>query len=115
MPGFSISHEQVKGDVDLLKVSGFLDAHTFEQLEETINKFFSQGRYKIIVDLTNVDYISSAGAGVFIAALSEAEENGGNMILLNPTKNVRDVFELLGLTTIFQIMKDGQSALAVFG
>jgi anti-sigma B factor antagonist len=114
MPDFLISHETIGGDVDLIKVSGFLDAHTFEQLEETVNNLFSQARYKVIVDLTSVDYISSAGAGVFIAALSEAEENSGKIVLLNPTKGVLDVFDLLGLTQIFDVVKDRQEAVASF-
>jgi anti-sigma B factor antagonist len=114
MPDFSISHETIGGDVDQIKVSGFLDAHTFEQLEEAINNQFSQARYRIIVDLTNVDYISSAGAGVFIAALSEAEENGGKIILLNPTKGVLDVFDLLGLTQIFDVVDNREEAMAAF-
>jgi anti-sigma B factor antagonist len=114
MPDFSISRESLAGDIELIKVSGFLDAHTFEQLEETVNGLFAQGKYKIIVDLTNVDYISSAGAGVFIAALSESEENGGKIVLLNPTKGVLDVFDLLGLTQIFSVVNSQQEALGEF-
>ena len=112
MPDFSISHEAIGGDVDLLKVSGFLDAHTFEQLEEEINGLFSQNRFRLIVDLASVGYISSAGAGVFIAALSESEENGGRIVLLNPTKGVLDVFDLLGLTRIFSVAADRDEAVA---
>ena len=114
MPDFSITHETIGGDVDQIKVSGFLDAHTFEQLEEAINKQFAQARFKIIVDLTNVDYISSAGAGVFIAALSEAEENGGKIILLNPTQGVVDVFDLLGLTQLFDVVGSREEAVSSF-
>ena len=110
MPDFAISHDTVGGDVDLLKVAGFLDAHTFEQLEEFINNLFTQGRFKLIVDLAGVGYISSAGAGVFIAALSESEENGGKIVLLNPTTTVMDVFDLLGLTQIFTVATDRQDA-----
>jgi anti-sigma B factor antagonist len=114
MPDFSITHETIGGDVDQIKVLGFLDAHTFEQLEEAINKQFAQGRFKIIVDLTNVDYISSAGAGVFIAALSEAEENGGKIVLLNPTQGVVDVFDLLGLTQLFDVVTSREEAMGSF-
>ncbi len=112
MPDFSISHEAIGGDVDLLKVSGFLDAHTFEQLEEAVNHLFAQSRFRLVVDLANVGYLSSAGAGVFIAALSESEENGGRIVLLNPTKGVLDVFDLLGLTQIFSVANDRQEAMA---
>jgi anti-sigma B factor antagonist len=114
MPDFSISNETIDGGIDIVKVSGFLDAHTFEQLEESINNLFSQGRYKVLIDLGSVGYISSAGAGVFIAALSESEENGGRIVLLNPTKGVLDVFDLLGLTQIFSVAGSPDEAVGMF-
>ena len=110
---FSID-KKLLGDVALISVTGFLDAHTFEELEEAITEMFSVGRYRIIVDLSGVDYISSAGAGVFIGALSESQENGGNIVLMNPTPNVREVFDLLGLSQIFNIVDDLEKAKSVF-
>ncbi len=101
-------------DVTIVKVEGYLDAHTFEQLEETITDLFGQKKYKIIVDLSKVEYISSAGAGVFIGALSEAQEHGGNIVLMNPTTNVREVFDLLGLTQIFAVVDDRKAAISQF-
>lgn len=100
--------------VVLMRLAGYLDAHTFEQLEEAIADLFKQGHYKLVVDLAQVEYISSAGAGVFIGTLSEAQEHNGNIVLMNPTANVREVFDLLGLTQIFQVVDDQPAALAVF-
>ncbi|MCX7804697.1 MAG: STAS domain-containing protein [Planctomycetota bacterium] len=111
---FSIQVETVDRDITMVRVTGFLDAHTFEQLEETISDLFGKGLYKIVVDLEKVEYISSAGAGVFIGALSESQENGGNIILLNPTSNVREVFDLLGLSQIFNVVDDPKAAIAAF-
>ena len=101
-------------DVTIIRVAGYLDAHTFEQLEETLSGLFGKNQYRIVVDLSKVEYISSAGAGVFIGALSEAQEHNGNIVLMNPTNNVREVFDLLGLTQIFQVVDDQQAALATF-
>jgi anti-sigma B factor antagonist len=111
---FKIEKENADKGVVVVRLSGYLDAHTFERLEETISELFSQAHYKIIVDLSHVEYISSAGAGVFIGALSESHEHKGNIVLMNPTPNVREVFELLGLTQIFQVVNDKATALAVF-
>ncbi|HEY3323848.1 MAG TPA: STAS domain-containing protein [Planctomycetota bacterium] len=112
---FSIEREVLadKG-VLVLRLAGYLDAHTFEQLEEAIADVFAKGHYRLVVDLAAVEYISSAGAGVFIGALSEAHEHKGNIVLMNPTPNVREVFDLLGLTQIFQVVDDKPAALAVF-
>ncbi len=112
---FTISVEQAPSkDVSVIKVAGYLDAHTFEQLEETIADLFSKDQYKIVVNLAKVEYISSAGAGVFIGALSEAQEHDGNIVLMSPTSNVKEVFDLLGLTQIFKVVDDQKAALESF-
>jgi len=114
MPDFQISQEAAEDDVVIVRVSGFLDAHTFEQLEEAISGNFREDKFKVVVDLSKVGYISSAGAGVFIGALSEAQENGGDIVLLNPAASVLEVFELLGLTQIFTIEEDEAEAKDAF-
>lgn len=114
MPDFAIREEPLGGGIVLLQVSGFLDAHTFEDLEDAIGRKFAEGAYKLVVDLTKVNYISSAGAGVFIWAHSESQENGGDVIVLNPTKGVMQVFELLGLTQVFTVAGTKEEALAAF-
>ena len=111
---FKIEQEQAERGVVVVRLAGYLDAHTFEQLEEAISELFGAGHYRIVVDLGAVEYISSAGAGVFIGALSEAHEHKGNIVLLNPTPNVREVFDLLGLTQIFKVVGDKATALAAF-
>jgi anti-sigma B factor antagonist len=112
---FVIEQENLANDaVVVVRVSGYLDAHTFEQLEETISDLFNKGSHRLLVDLSKVDYISSAGAGVFIGALSEAQEHNGNIVLMKPTPNVREVFDLLGLTQIFQVVDDQEAALKLF-
>lgn len=111
---FKIEQEVLDGGVVAVRLSGYLDAHTFERLEETIAGLFSKGSYRLVVDLERVQYISSAGAGVFIGALSEAQEHKGNIVLMNPTANVREVFDLLGLTQIFRVVDGQPEALAAF-
>jgi anti-anti-sigma factor len=101
MPAFQILKEKMPSGVIVLTVRGFLDAHTFEELERTINDIFEAGVYKLAVDLSGLDYISSAGAGVFIGAIGTAQENEGNIILMRPSPNVKEVFDLLGLSQIF--------------
>ncbi|MBN1807812.1 MAG: STAS domain-containing protein [Planctomycetes bacterium] len=114
MPGFSIKTERMNASTAILQVEGFLDAHTFERLEEEINGLFAEGIYRLVVEISGVDYISSAGAGVFIGAITEAQENSGDIVLVNPTPNVLDVFDLLGLTQIFSICKTREEALGAF-
>jgi anti-sigma B factor antagonist len=101
MPPFKIEKDKTENGITVMAVRGFLDAHTFEELEKTINDLFEEGQYKLAIDLSKLDYISSAGAGVFIGAIGTAQENDGNIILINPSPNVKEVFDLLGLSQIF--------------
>ena len=112
MPAFQIQKENVRDGIVLLSIRGFLDAHTFEELEHSINGLFEQNCYRLIVDLSGLDYISSAGAGVFIGAIGTAQENDGNIILMNPSPNVREVFDLLGLSQIFTFKSSKEEAIA---
>ena len=113
MPKFQISKEKLTDGIILLTVKGFLDAHTYEELEKVLDELFDANSYKIVVDLSGLDYISSAGAGVFIGAIGTIQENDGNIILLKPSSNVREVFDLLGLSQIFTFADTKESALNI--
>jgi anti-sigma B factor antagonist len=114
MSQFQIETEKLQSGVSLVHVKGFLDAYTYEAFEKTINDLFESGSYKIVVDLSELQYISSAGAGVFIGAIGTAQENQGNIVILRPTANVREVFELLGLSQIFTFSESREDAVKAF-
>jgi anti-anti-sigma factor len=114
MSELEISTQTLDNNVVMIRPSGYLDAHTFEQLENVIDDIFENQTYRLIVNLEAVNYISSAGAGVFIGAISQAHENSGNIIFLNPSTNVQDVFDLLGLSQIFSFASQVDEALGKF-
>ena len=111
--GFDIRHERINGGVDLLAVSGFLDGHTFERLESAIGDLYSKGCYKLIVDLADVEFISSAGIGVLIGASVEADDSRGKLVLLSPSPEVTKVFDLLALSDAIPVTRDREEALRV--
>lgn len=105
MPNLIIEEQEMEGGVVMVDVSGFLDAFTLVDLEEKINDIFDRDCNRIIVKLDNLTYISSAGAGAFIQTNQMANDSGGKLVILNPSQNVYEVFELLGLTKIFSFAK----------
>lgn len=115
MPELTIDQEMTDSGVCILRLEGFLDAHTFEELDEQVGELFDAGTFKIVADLGGVEYISSAGAGVFIGSLAIAQEGGGDIIIINPLPNVQEVFDLLGLSQIFRIMGSEDEAIAAMG
>ena len=110
---FSIEQEDIN-QVRVIHVNGYLDAHTFQELDDVTMNVFNEGVYKLAVNLENVNYISSAGAGVFIGAHGPARDNGGDIILVNPTEGVLRIFELLGITQLFTITRTIEEAVAKF-
>lgn len=114
MPDLELRKQPLTDGIVLVEAKGFLDAHTFEQLEKLINDLFARDYYKLIVKMDQLEYISSAGAGVFVGAIGQAQEHGGNIVFLNPNPNVKEVFDLLGLSQIFPYASDQASAMEIF-
>ncbi len=111
MPDFSVDVERVSDDVATVSIKGLLDANTFENFDESLNDLFKSSMYKVAVDCSSLDYISSAGAGVLIGALSVAREHGGKIVIVNPKEEVQEVFDLLGISQLFQIASDTDEAM----
>jgi len=99
-------------NIVVVTLKGALDAHTFEQFQGMMHDLFDQGHYRLAMDLSGIEYISSAGVGVFFSALTEARENNGTVVLMNISTCVRDVFNLLGLGQMFTLVDDRDVAIA---
>lgn len=111
--GFTVSHEAVSGDVDLVKVSGPLDARTSDGFGKAIEVLLAEGRCRIVIDMTEASYLTSEGVSVLLSAVDEAEAGGGKLVLLNPASQVQKILNL-GLTEMFTITMNRQEALSMF-
>lgn len=100
--------------IDVLRLGGGIDAHTFEQLDTAIGDIFYEGNYNIILDLTEVEYISSAGVGTLVSATHQAQQNGGNVVLIEVNERVCEVFRVLGLINSLKVVSNLKAALAFY-
>lgn len=114
MPDLKLHQEMLPTGVAYIEAEGFLDAHTFEDMDNLVQAVFRQGAHKLIVRLEKLDYISSAGAGVFVGSVGQARENGGDIVFLRPSASVKEVFDLLGLTAIFRFAETREDAEGCF-
>ena len=87
-----------------LQPSGELDANSSILMDEKIQEFIDQEMYRLHIDCSQLQYISSAGLGVFISFLDEINERGGKFVFSNMSDNVRKVFDLLGLEALVTIV-----------
>jgi len=102
-----------EGTLAVLECHGSLDTYTFEDLDMQIDKLFSEGCYRILVDLLHVVRISSAGAGVLVASLKIAQQNGGSLAVVAISKELLEVFDLLGLSNVLNLVPQRSDAYAV--
>lgn len=114
-----ISHKAYNR-VDVITVSGRLAAETKDALNDKINQIFEENRHLIVLDLENLEYISSPGLRVLIEARKKAREwklselDRGDVRIANLPQRIREVFDLTGFTPLFQIYDDLVEAVGSF-
>lgn len=97
MEGIQLSVKQAgaNNNISVIKVGGYIDTTTSAELEHSLEQLLDSNCYNIIIDLANVDYISSAGWGIFISEIKGIREKGGDLKLVSMIPDVYEVFELL--------------------
>jgi len=113
MSNFSVGF-RVSGAIQVLSLHGELDAHTASELEAAIQKCQNEDNFQIIVNGAHLQYISSAGLGVFMAYIEEVREKGGDIKIVALQPKVFNVFDLLGFPMLFDILETEEEALAKF-
>ncbi len=102
-------------EVSEIRVDGVIDTLTASELEQVFDSLLRRGRYRIVVDLAGVDYISSAGWGIFISHIKDVRDNAGDVKLANMVPDVREIFELLEFDKVLQALNSVEDAVAKFG
>lgn len=103
-----------QGDISIIKLKGFLDAHTAPVLENKFDELIKNNKYKIVVDFHDLSYISSAGLGVFMAYIEKVRENQGDIKLASMSDKVYNIFDLLGFPLLYEIFKTEEEAVKKF-
>ena len=103
-----------RGQVTVVSIAGSVDALTAPALAEALQKQSSMGHARIVADLSGLEYTSSAGLRVLLAAVKEARQHGGDVRLAAVQHNVLKVLELSGFTTIMKLYPDVDSGVASF-
>ncbi len=106
--------------VDLLEVSGRIDATASPQLKQRIEALFDEGRYRIVLDFAGLEYISSPGLRVLIEARKRARDwkltdlEGGDIRIANLPPRIKEVFDLTGFTSLFELFSSTLEAVGSF-
>ncbi len=113
MEGLTTKLEEKNGIV-IVKCVGYIDSMTSPEIENVLSELILKKKFKIIVDLEKVDYISSAGWGIFVGHVKTARMNKGDIKFIKMKQEVREIFELLDFTNILEYYKDIEEAIKSF-
>lgn len=100
--------------VTLVEASGRIDSMNANELGEALSSEIDNGHIRLVLDLSSVEYMSSAGLREIVAALKKVKRASGDLRLAQPSDRVREILEMAGLDTIFQIYPSQGDAVGSF-
>ncbi len=104
--------EERRGDVKVVGLSGRLDASTSPSVEENLLSLLDQGEKRLVIDFSDLTYISSAGLRVLVLVAKSVQKTKGTLALAALSKHVHEIFQIAGFTSIFSIYPTCDEAVA---
>lgn len=95
----------------VIKVSGRMDAVTAPEFEKTVNTWIDEDEKCFVVDLSSLEYISSAGLRSILVIAKKLKTINGKILLAAMEESVNEVFEISGFNSIIPIHDSVKSAL----
>ena len=106
--------ERIKeGNKDILSLIGEVDASNSVLLDQSMQEILQQGTTFLLIDGNQLGYISSAGLGVFMSYLDDFSEQGIRFAIFGLNDQVTEVFKILGLDRLIQIVPDKSTAITL--
>lgn len=93
--------EEISGKIVILSLLGRLDSTASGEFEKRVTALFDGGNGRIIADMSQLDYISSAGLRAFLVGAKRASKDGGQLSICSMQEQVREVFEIAGFSSLF--------------
>lgn len=100
----------IEGEIQVIEVVGEVDASSSIQLDTAISQAIVDEESKIIIDCSKLNYISSAGLGVFMSYIQDIENKGIKMVICCLNEKVESVFKILGLDQLLKIVETKNQA-----
>lgn len=108
-------HKELIGKVLLLKISGdLIGENNGPGLVELLNDHLNKGINQCIIDISEVRYMNSSGIGVLITILTKLRNKDGEVVLLNPSDQVKKLLLITKLNNIFTIFETKEEAITYF-
>ncbi|WP_141501595.1 STAS domain-containing protein [Paenibacillus luteus] len=98
-------------EISIISLSGRLDGTTMGEVEQRFLELLGQGMKQFVFDMSELEYISSAGLRVMLLSVKKTRAIAGKIALCKLNANVQEVFQISGFSTIFEIFPAREEAL----
>ena len=106
--------EKLADDISEVVIDGRLDASNAQSVEKQIQELIGSGQTRIIFNLSELVYISSAGLRVLITTIKLLKVKQGNLVLFGLKENIEEILKVSGFTRLFNIQQNKEDAIAQF-
>ena len=103
-----------ENDISIVSLEGSLDTNTSKEAGDQLDRLVEEGELKLLIDLTNLEYVSSSGLRILLATSKKLKPLKGEMRICGLNETVHEVFEISGFTMIFKVLKTIEDAKADF-
>jgi anti-anti-sigma factor len=101
-----------KGEAQVIRFVGDLDATNVQTVLERICNLFSEGKIHIVADFAKLRYVNSTGLGILLHLSKSAKEKAGSFKIANVNENVFEIVEIIGATSLLEIYDTVEEAIA---
>ena len=106
---------QQESNSTVIKVTGSVDALTAAELSRVLTNQVSEGHVNLVVDLTGVEFMSSAGLRTLLGAVKESRSNGGDLRITSTHPGIDKVLKMSGFHNIAKVFPSQAEAVSSFG
>src|SRR5690606_2854030 len=110
-PPMSFSSEKV-GDVLVVSTAGQINSANAAAAETALLAFVDQGEHRCVLNMAQLDYISSAGLRVILMLAKRLKQQGGKLVLCSLQAHVLEVFDISGFLSILTVVEGRDTAIA---
>jgi anti-anti-sigma factor len=107
--------EEKVGEVSVVEVKGRIDSTTAPALGERLRANLEAPKVRVVLDLSRLEYISSAGFRILLLAAKRADETGSRLVLCGVAGKVKQLFDLGGFLDLFTIVGSREEGIAAAG
>ena len=104
-----------ENEVRIVRLEGYVDAHTFTDFEEELTKLVEAGHFRLLLDLERLTYINSTGLGLLMATFRQVRQQQGDLVIAKMSDKITNIFNLLGFSRLIHTFPTEAEALSHFG